>query len=356
METAVAGHVEQRASYRGVAISAALVLLGGLVVLSARGAVGQLLPRSSVLTPAVLLTLLPFVAWSFGLRVLRWHVLLRRLVAGLPLTVSLHTQLVGFALAATPGRIAELYKLRVLERAVGVQVARGLPAILVERLTDVAAFGSLVLVGGGLSWTGSGGGERAGHVAILGLGLVALLAAYQVGSRHWPRWQHGGAADAAQVWARRLAPLLPGATHLKALLSQLRAGAARVASPSALSLALGCVILGRLSDALVIWLVARAAGYPVPIPAALLLIGAAGLAGGLSLSPGGLGAAEATLTALILARGIPLDAALTIAFVARALIFWLWVTLGLLVFAAEEGLRAMGRSRWQAGAPPLPKG
>jgi len=34
----------------------------------------------------------------------------------------------------------------------------------------------------------------------------------------------------------------------------------------------------------------------------------------------------------------------------------LWVTLGLLVFAAEEGLRAMGRSRWQAGAPPLPKG
>jgi uncharacterized membrane protein YbhN (UPF0104 family) len=144
--------------------------------------------------------------------------------------------------------------------------------------------------------------------------------------------------------SERLTLSLPGGRRLFGLLSELRTGGVGIAAPATIALALTFAVLGRLGDTAIIWQVAQAAGYPVPFSVALLLIGSAGLAGGISLSPGGLGAAEATVVGLLVARGTPFGAALSVALGTRVLIFWLWVVLGLLVFAASQGRRVVARS------------
>lgn len=344
---------------RGILLITAVALVGAVIAVLALGAVRQsviLSLQSGILRPSFLLALIPFAAWSFGLRVLRWHVLVRRLAPATPLRVSGFSQMVGFAFSATPGRIAELYKLRLLDRAVGLPVAQSLPAALVERLTDVIAFGLLIVIGGVVS-LGTGGlpGLAAGGTALLArvthggavptttwvlvaLGIVALVAAVRAWRRRAAWWKRLRAGLDAQSesdagWLR----LIPGRQRILATASQLRSGGARVADPPTLALALACVTVGRLGDSLVLWQIAHAVGYPMPFALALVMIGSAGFVGGITLSPGGLGAAEAALVGLVVAHGAPIGAALVIAFGTRVVIFWLWVLVGLVLFATSHG-------------------
>ncbi|MGH2458268.1 MAG: lysylphosphatidylglycerol synthase transmembrane domain-containing protein [Chloroflexota bacterium] len=327
----------------GVLFLVAIAVVGVLVASAAAGALRQsvlLSLKSGILNPRYLLMLVPFAAWSYGLRIIRWHTLIRRLVPGLPLKVSGYSQVVGFAFSATPGRIAELYKLKLIERSTHLPVVQSLPAAIVERVTDIVAFALLILIGGIFNWSGAFG--AADRWIAVGVGLAALLVIYQVGRRvGWkqlsrlgmPFWRAHGAR-----WSRRV----PGFARLASMLGQLWSGGSKVANPSTVALALGCVVVGRLGDGVILWQITRAVGYPVPFTMALLMIGSAGLVGGITFSPGGIGAAEATLVGLIVAHGAPLGAALVTAFGARALIFWLWVVIGLLVFVVSHGSQIVG--------------
>ncbi|HVC32200.1 MAG TPA: lysylphosphatidylglycerol synthase transmembrane domain-containing protein [Chloroflexota bacterium] len=356
--------VSVRRTY-GILIVVAIGAVGVLIALAAVGAVRQsvvLSLNSGVLKPAFLLMLVPFAAWSFGLRVMRWHTLARTLVPGLSLKVSGYTQIVGFAFSATPGRIAELYKLKLLERSTNVPMAQSLPAALVERLTDLAAFGLLVVIGGfgvmaasPLRWPGIGGETATRWIVIL-LGLVVVALSYGA-ARQLGAWDRLG-RSAVGAWQRsegRWSRFLPGTARLAALVSQVRTGGTKVTNPYTLSLALAFVVIGRLGDGVVLWQIAHAVGYPVPFSLALLMIGSAGFVGGITLSPGGLGAAEATLVGLIAAHGAPLGAALVTAFGARAMIFWLWVLVGLIVFAISHSKYLVGGTGLRARRGALAK-
>lgn len=320
-----------------IATVVAISLLCLLVAVATLGMVRQSLAWPldlDVVHPSLFLMLLPFAAWSYGLRLLRWHSLVQRLVPGLSPVVSGYSQIVGFAFAATPGRIAELYKLKLLERATGVPAAQSLPAALVERLTDLAAFGLLVVVGELFHWSGSlasGGGLV---ISLGALGMVILLVLGYVGRHHLRLRLVGKAAwPGGPRWLR----LIPGIHGLAVQLALVREGGAKVTTPSALGLALACVALGRVGDSVVLWQISHAVGYPVPFPTALIMIGSAGLVGGVTLSPGGFGATEATLVGLVVAQGAPLGAAVVTGLGARALIFWIWVVLGLVVFVISQG-------------------
>jgi uncharacterized membrane protein YbhN (UPF0104 family) len=124
---------------------------------------------------------------------------------------------------------------------------------------------------------------------------------------------------------------------VSALLRQARIGGTSVTRPGTLALALAFVILGRLGDGVVLWKISQAVGFPMPYPLALVLVGTSALVGGISLSPGGIGTAEAALVGLVVAHGMPLGAAVVAALTTRILLFWLWVVLGLCVLAVYHG-------------------
>jgi uncharacterized membrane protein YbhN (UPF0104 family) len=318
--------------------------------------------------PIVLITLLPFAVWSFGLRTLRWHALARSLKSDLSPLVSGYVQLVGFSFSVTPGRVAELYKLKVLERSSGISVAQSLPAVLVERLTDAMALALLVAVGGILHWSSAVliGSALPLLAAAAGLVVLALagLSLLRDRARISPRSPLGEgqgegvptsshvrnalAAFSGQGLLNRSRALLIQTTvgrrllqilannRVSTTLAQLKDGSLGVTRPSTLALALLLVVLGRLGDGILLWKIGQLVGYPIPFSLAMLIMGTTGLVGGISLSPGGVGAAEAALVALIVAHGIPLAIAVVATFTARALLFWLWVVLGLCVFAASQ--------------------
>ena len=55
---------------------------------------------------------------------LRWHFFLAIVGAHPPFLTSLRTQLVGFSLTMTPGKVGELYKCYLIEQRTGVPSAR----------------------------------------------------------------------------------------------------------------------------------------------------------------------------------------------------------------------------------------
>ncbi|HUX88047.1 MAG TPA: lysylphosphatidylglycerol synthase domain-containing protein, partial [Chloroflexota bacterium] len=142
----------------------ALLIAIGLVVaivgLSSIKVALTLAIQNGILTPWILLSLLPFTMLSYGLRALRWHFLVRRLAPSIRLVESIYSQIVGFAFSPTPGRVAELYKLKVIERWAEQPAVRFLPAVVVERLSDVVGFALLAVVGSIFSWSSVIVGQR----------------------------------------------------------------------------------------------------------------------------------------------------------------------------------------------------
>jgi uncharacterized protein (TIRG00374 family) len=317
---------------------------------------------SNLISFALIAGVLPLAATSYTLRVLRWHLLAQRVVPDVPLAVSVHGQVVGFGFAPTPGRVAELYKLKLASEATGAPVARFVPAALVERLTDLAGFGLVVFVGAAATLlAGDDGapdlspgwrtalGLSATALAVLGVAFTPLATRLGVGRR-----LTSIAASVGQV-AWNQARGWPGGNRLGTILGDLERGGRLLQDPRAVALAVACVAIGRTADSLVLWRLTLAIGHPIPIPLALAIFGSAGLVGGITFSPGGLGAAELALVGLLVARGLPLTGAMVVALGTRALTFWLWVTLGLATFTIGQAVRALPGSRVRAARPALPE-
>lgn len=312
----------------------------------------ELAARSGIFNLTLLATILPLAGLSFGLRIIRWHVLARQLVPGLPVRVSAYTHAVGFAFSATPGRVAELYKLKLLQQATSVPAVTSLPAVVVEHLTDVIAFGVMVVIGSMLTWSDVLETNRLIDVAIAGIGIVGL-----VGLSAIVRWQRRD-RDALPRLFRRIGTRLfagrsspPGGGQILKLLAQVQTGGSLVMTPTAMTIAILCVLVGRTADSLVLWTIADAAGIHLSIPLAILMIGTAGFVGGISLSPGGLGAAEATMVGIALTQGASVAAALLTALSTRAFIFWLWIALGLSILVVQYGRKWL----WRTSSAPSSK-
>jgi uncharacterized membrane protein YbhN (UPF0104 family) len=291
-----------------------LALIVGMVTLAIGGtaAVGALFSAltNGTLTLSRLLPLLPLACWGYSLRFLRWHLLVRRAVPNLGWRDSFRAQAIGFGLSVTPGRVAELWKLYLVERATGASAARSAGAMVVERLTDLVGFAGLA-VGAGLVAS-----RGLGHSQLIGALAAALVLVIGVVARPFV--------------TRHLAALGPSAVQ------NLIHGGDAVARPVPIGLALLTLVLGRAGDGLVLWGVLAALGQPVSIPFAVFAFASAGLVGGVSLLPGGLGAVEVTMVGILAAGGVPVQLGLVAALLTRALILWIWVALGLALFAFDH--------------------
>ena len=250
--------------------------------------------------------LLPLGAGSYLLRFVRWHVLVRQLASRLPLGRSLRIYLAGFAMGLTPGRLGEFCKFALLRSATGVPELQSAPIFPLERATEAASFAALAVAGASIGHFQPASLGASALAMILALPLLALLAL------------------ALRFLSRRSAASTAGSSW-----RQLLAGVQSVAGPRPLALALACALTARCFDAALFWTAVRAAGVQLPLPAAALAFGLAGLTGGFSLLPAGVGAVEASLVATVAALGAPAGPALLAALLARCVTLWLWIPPGL---------------------------
>lgn len=257
----------------------------------------------------LLVPLLALSAFNYALRWVRWEIYLKRIGATLSRGRSLAVFLVGFLLGVTPGRAGELGKAWLVRELGGGQALRVISVVLAERVTDVLgtvvlmALGALPLPGG--PWIAAAG--LAGVVAI-----VVILT--------WRR-----AAEWVFAILRRMPVMGSRVPHLVEMYGRLR----ELLSPGLAVMATAVATVAWAAEGLGFWLVVRNYAPKADLLVSIFNYTAANVLGGLSMLPGGLGAAEGSLAALLHGQGLDTADAGSITLVIRAATLWFSVLFGL---------------------------
>jgi uncharacterized protein (TIRG00374 family) len=286
----------------------------------------------ALIVPVVLLT-----TWNYVLRWLRWNYYLRVLgVRGVRNGDSALVFLSGFAMGLTPGKSGELSKSYWLREIAGPQqapVSRTAPIVFAERLVDGIAM--LLLAATGLVT------YRFGVVALL------LVAAAAVGA-------------VALLQARPLVHAIldflqqrPRTSRAAGLGRELYDSARELLTWSRLSIAVGVGVLSWGGECLALYVILLGLGAAPSLDllnAATFALAAGSLVGSASLLPGGLGAAEGTVAAVLgLVADQPRDVAAAATLLIRVCTLWFGVTLGAaaLVRLSVQVARRTSAAAWK---------
>jgi uncharacterized membrane protein YbhN (UPF0104 family) len=260
-------------------------------------------------------------AVSLLLRFARWHLVLRSLAHAPPLGADLRAYLSGLALTTTPGKLGETLRSALLHRF-GVPVGTSLAAFFVDRLSDVVGVLALAAL------TASGVPASANFA---GLACIVLGAAWflrYLASHPGARATVVGAVD--RVRLHRLARWIEhGTVGFAALWSPRRV---------AVYVAFGLAAYG-LQAATFAWF-AQYAWPGLGFAAAMHVFLVATLAGAASMVPGGLGAMELAVVALLAIDGVPVALGTSLAIAIRAVTLWFAILVGLVCLSTFRGARA----------------
>ncbi len=243
------------------------------------------------------------------LRFLRWRMFLRALGHRLPAAEDLRLYLAGFAFTLTPGNAGEAVRTVFLHRH-GVPYADGMAAVFSERLSDLAAL--LVLLTAGAFTIP---GLRIPTTLALTAGVMAFLLL-----RRAPK-----SLATLRGLARRRGKPGTAIRHLLRMLHQARRCHAR-------TLRLPSLLLGMaawLAECAAFAWILRELGFEASAGFSIFAYAGAILAGAASIIPGGLGGMEATITGLLIWRGMPAPMAFASAMLVRLATLWLTVLIGL---------------------------
>lgn len=281
-------------------------MIGLILVADAREMAGRLRDFDlRLLVPVLGLSLV-----NYALRFARWEVYLKALGVNLTRVRSLAVFLVGFLLSVTPGKAGELGKGWLVRELGGGPALRVVPAVLAERVTDL--LGVLVLLAlGALPFPGGR------WFAALGLAAVAVAILLLT-------WQRG--ADLLFRLLARLPVVGPRVHLLTEVYGRLR----ELLSPGLLAMALVISVVAWGAEGVGFFLVVREFAPQAGLLAAVFNYTASTFLGSLSMLPGGLLAAEGSMTALLDAQGLDTATAASVTLITRAATLWFAVALGLL--------------------------
>jgi len=260
------------------------------------------------------LRLLPFVLalslLNYTLRFVRWEAYLNRLEVPLARAKSLAVFAAGFLLSVTPGKAGELGKAWLVRELGGGPALPVVSAVLAERVTDL--LGVLLLIAcGALAFP-----RGAWLAAVLSAAVAAVVLLLT--------WKRG--ADLAFRLLAKLPFVGPRTPVLIDLYGRLRS----LLSPGLLLAALALSAVAWGAEGVGFWLVVREYAPRASLLAALFNYTGATVVGSLSMLPGGLGAAEGSMAALLHAQGLGTADANLITLVVRGATLWFAVGLGLL--------------------------
>ena len=300
-----------------------LSFLFGLAVVAALAILGDFNQMVKVLTnfqwalivPILLLTLANYV-----LRFLKWHYYLKVVKNGAERIKPGDSAVVfvgGMSMAMTPGKVGEFLKSYLIFRLNRTPMTVTAPIVVAERFSDGLAM--LILASLGVFFFDN----PVLRLVLLGIFFGAIVIFITV---QW-RWL-----------ALKIIDLLGKIPFLSTRMSHLHnlyESSYRLFSPKSTTLAVGLGVVGWSCECIAFFLVMLGLGFS---PSLLLLVqctfilAASTLIGSISLLPGGLGAADASIGGLLLVavQGITKETASAATLLIRFCTLWFGVSLGLL--------------------------
>lgn len=270
--------------------------------------------------------------FNYVLRFGKWHYYVRLVGArDIPPAASARLFVAGFPLAVTPGKVGEALKALWLSEWSTVSFSRGLPVVLAERFSDGLAV-----------------------LALSTLGVFAIPAL-------WPAFLAALILSLAIVVLAQIRPLalailsllerMPFIGRQIHALREFYEAGRLLLGPRPLLLAVGLGTVSWLGEGVGFYLILLGLGVPPSasvLTDAIFVLAVSTLVGSASTLPGGLGAAEASITALLLLT-ITSDHALAAAatLLIRLATLWFGVTLGLIAWAVTPRL-------WKRAGPNAP--
>jgi len=272
--------------------------------------------------PVLLLT-----TFNDGLRFIKWHFYVRQLgVTNVDWKESMRMFVGGFPLSVTPGKVGEALKGVWLNHASGLPVGSGISVVVAERISD--------------------------GLAVLVLSVFGVVAYPQ----YWPVFAFVLAALLAAVVISQIPPLanwfldlvgkLPVVKRFAGGLRDFYEGSAGLFKPVA---TLAAVALGSLSwmgEGIGLYVILIGLGEQPSLrllALAIFVMAFSTVVGAVSALPGGLGAAELSMTGmLVLLAGLDAAVASSATVLIRIGTLWFGVLLGLIVWAISPemlGLR-----------------
>lgn len=291
-----------------------VVIVALLLVADLRQLSGQLGAFPLILVPAILAGTLV----NYALRFVKWHYYLTQVdIPPLAVGRSARIFLAGFPLAVTPGKVGEAMKAVWLHRATGASVARGVPVVLAERVSDGLAMLVLSTLGI-LAFPRYLPAFLAASALLIGLILVLQT-------------------RPLALWMLSIAERVPLVERFAHDLHEFYDGAYQLFRPKSNTIA---VLLGTLAwtgEGLATYLVLLGLGVEPGwriLTLAIFVLALSTIVGALSALPGGLGASEITMAGMFtFVLDMPTSQAAAATLLVRLMTLWFGVATGFAAWA-----------------------
>lgn len=267
--------------------------------------------------------ILSLTLFNYTLRFLKWHYYIRLIGAkNVRWTDSLRIFVGGFPLALSPGKIAEPMKAVWLRQYSGVPVARGIPVIAAERISDglaVLLLSTLGVIAYPQYWPG--------FVAVLA-GLLGVIVVSQI--------------RPLALWLISLGERLPLVSRFSHHLHEFYEGIYQLFGPKTMLVAVGLGMVSWLGEGIGFYFVLRGLGLPPSVQmlsVAVFVLAFSTIVGAVSSLPGGLGAAEVSIAGMLaLTLGAPQAITASATLLIRFFTLWFGIALGLAVLLTSRRL------------------
>ncbi len=272
----------------------------------------------------LLASLLLLSLCNYTLRAWRWLAFARAIQLEVPRRTNALYYLAGFSMATTPGKLGEVLRLWLLKRGHDYGYHRSLPLMIGDRVSDL--YGTLVLCLLAMAFLQNR------------LWVVALVAGFL------------GFATALLVWPQPLMALIDATYNRLRRWPRIFAGARhtlrytrKLLLPQTAWFALGASVAGWFVESFALYWLLQALGSDVTLAQAVFAFTFAMVLGGLSMLPGGLGATEAGLAAVLITFNV--DSATAVVATALIRITTLWFAVGLGILALPWAYRTCNEHR-----------
>lgn len=303
--------------WRGIIISLALGF-GVVVATMLLSDLGALAQQALDFPWLLMIPALALRVANWVLRFAKWHFYLHVVgVRNIRLDDSVAVFVAGFVLALSPGKAAEALKSVVLKGLTGVAIARTLPVVAAERLSDGLAVIVLLAVSIGALAAETYWPVVIGSLVALGLLIVVLQ------------------LRPVCLWLLDRAGQLPLVRRLAGALRDFYASSYEIVRWRNLLIAVGLGTIANFLDGVGVYLILVGLGQPAGMTTffqALMVISLSVVVGSLSALPGGLGAADLSIgVTLRTVIGLEAPVAGLATLLARFVQLWWGVIVGMIV-------------------------
>nr|WP_319374380.1 lysylphosphatidylglycerol synthase transmembrane domain-containing protein [uncultured Methanobacterium sp.] len=260
------------------------------------------------------------VTIAYFIRFIKWNLFLKNVDVHLPLKENLFVFFSGLSMTITPAKAGEIWKGWLIKDITGEKLSKTVPVVIVDRLTDL--LGLIILSLSGIIYYKSG-------IYII-LILVIIFACFIV-------------AIKSETISNRLISILENrASKYSQDIKQMHQSFKKSMEVKYLIGMSAISVLAWFMECLALFFVIYGFEESLGIVLSTFIYSFASLAGAVSMIPGGLGVAEATLSGILVFFGLNSSVAIGIALIIRLGTLWYGAILGFIVYILGKP-RIMGK-------------